>query len=193
MSEGNLFITALLAAIFAQVIKIPLTYISQNRWDWRAAFSSGGMPSSHTAMMVALTSACLRNYGWNNPYFCISATVTLVIMYDAAGVRREAGNHAILLNEITSALQNVNIPDLKNIQITLSNYPLNEKIGHQPIEVLGGVLIGLIVGLKLVPSWHLLESYSRLLSYTALGVFILGVAYFVYRNYAKQEEKREQI
>lgn len=145
MSEGNLLVTAILAALSAQIIKIPLTYFSQNRWDWRVAFNSGGMPSSHTAMMVALTTACLQKYGWNNPYFCISATVTLIIMYDAAGVRREAGQHAAVLNELTTILQNTAVQELPNSQIAISNYPLNEMIGHKPIEVFGGVLIGLIV------------------------------------------------
>lgn len=145
MSEGNLLVTALLSVIAAQVIKVPLTYILQNRWDWRAAFSSGGMPSSHTAMMVGLTTACLRDYGWNNPYFSISAVVTLIIMYDAAGVRREAGHHAVILNEISTVLQNVTVPDLENYPIAIPIYHLKEMIGHKPIEVFGGALMGLIV------------------------------------------------
>lgn len=191
MSQGNLFITALLAAILAQVIKIPLTYITENHWDWRVAFSSGGMPSSHTAMMVALTSACLKNYGWNNPYFCISATVTLIIMYDAAGVRREVGNHAVLLNAISSALQSAGGSDLQNIKIDLSNCPFKEKIGHRPFEVFGGVLIGLIVGFKPFPKWSLFETYFH--RYALWGLFVLGVTYLFYKIYSKQEEKGERI
>ncbi|MDQ7095631.1 divergent PAP2 family protein [Desulfosporosinus sp. PR] len=143
-----LIISALLSATIAQMAKIPLFYLTQRVWNWRVAFQAGGMPSSHTALMVGLTTSTLLIYGWNNPYFSISAAITLIVIYDAAGVRRQAGQQAAILNKLTSSLQELNMK--LNIELLILPSNLKEVLGHSPIEVLGGIIIGMITALGVV-------------------------------------------
>ncbi len=143
-----LLATSILSALVAQILKIPFTYLTQRCWNWRAAFKPGGMPSSHTALMVGLTSSTLFKYGWNNPYFAIAAAVTLVVIYDAAGVRRQAGHQAVVLNELTATMETLNQKLRTNVSIKPSH--LKEVLGHSPLEVLGGIVVGTVVALFVV-------------------------------------------
>ncbi len=148
MFDSNILLfSALLSALIAQISKVPISYWRNRVWDCTAVFQSGGMPSSHTALMVGLTAACLFEYGWNNPYFAISFVLTLIVMYDAAGVRRQAGHHAVILNKLTTTLQSLDrtIDSKPNV----STNPLKEVLGHNPIEVAGGILAGLITAIIL--------------------------------------------
>jgi uncharacterized protein len=130
--------TTVTAWALAQFVKVPLEYLEHRRWNWGLWFSSGGMPSSHSALVVsAMLSVGLLN-GFDTPAFAIAVAVAMVIVYDAAGVRREAGRHAerinILLNEL------------------ISGHPINEKqlkevIGHTPTEVVVGVALGIVTAL----------------------------------------------
>ena len=96
------------------------------------------MPSSHSAVVVSLTTMIGRSQGVTSPIFAISLIFAMVVMYDAAGVRREAGKQAHLLNEI------INTPGLSNVEV---KEKLVEALGHTPVQVLVGAIIGLIVGL----------------------------------------------
>ncbi|TGE31743.1 divergent PAP2 family protein [Desulfosporosinus sp. Sb-LF] len=140
-----LLFTALFSAIFAQIIKVPINYWRNRIWDWKAVFQPGGMPSSHTALMVGLTTGCLFEYGWGDPYFAISFSITLIVMYDAAGVRRQAGQHAVVLNKLTSMFQN----SRGNIEAKTGDTPLKEVLGHNPVEVVGGIIVGIITAIVL--------------------------------------------
>ena len=143
LHSNVLLFSALFSGIFAQIIKVPINYWRNRIWDWKEVFQPGGMPSSHTALMVGLTTGCLFEYGWGDPYFAISFSITLIVMYDAAGVRRQAGQHAVILNKLTSTLQN----SRGNIEMNTSDIPLKEVIGHNPAEVVGGILVGIITGI----------------------------------------------
>ena len=81
--HNPLLLSTLLSAIVAQILKIPVNYWVQRSWNWRAALRPGGMPSSHTALMIGLTTATLLEYGWNNPYFAITTAVSMIVIYDA--------------------------------------------------------------------------------------------------------------
>ena len=96
------------------------------------------MPSSHSAVVIALATMIGKNYGVNSAIFALSIVFACVVMYDAAGVRRAAGKQAKLLNKI------VQTPGLTNVEVTER---LQEVLGHTPVQVLVGALIGIIVGL----------------------------------------------
>ena len=128
---------AFIAAFLAQLSKVLVYYLLERRWNWRLMNRSGGMPSSHTAAMMAITVMAGRLIGLDSGAFAISATMTTIVMYDASGVRRAAGDQAKILNYLI-----LQIPDLQELQIR----QLKEIIGHTPIEVLAGAFLGLAVG-----------------------------------------------
>jgi acid phosphatase family membrane protein YuiD len=96
------------------------------------------MPSSHSALMVGVTVAIGLHIGFDTPLFALAIAMTMIVIYDAAGVRREAGRHAEKINILINEL--------------LAGYPISDKelrevLGHTPMEVTGGVFLGLVVGL----------------------------------------------
>ena len=135
---SNLYLSAsFIAAFLAQLSKVLVNYLLERRWNWKLMNRSGGMPSSHTAAMMAITVIAGRLMGLDSAAFAISATMTTIVMYDASGVRRAAGDQAKILNYII-----LQVPDLQELQIK----QLKEIIGHTPIEVLAGAILGLAVG-----------------------------------------------
>jgi len=123
---------------FIQVFKVIWDLVTTKKFNFKRILGAGGMPSSHSAVVVAITTMIGRSQGTNSPIFAISLVFSLVVMYDAAGVRREAGKQAHLLNEI------VNTPGLSQVQV---KEKLVEALGHTPVQVLVGALIGFIVGM----------------------------------------------
>lgn len=134
---------AIVSSTLAQFLK-PFTYrIRKGEFDWRHIAETGGMPSSHSAMVAALTTGFGLEHGFDSPIFAIAVVFTLIVTYDAAGVRQQAGHHARALNLIVAEV--------------LSGHPIEEirfeeVIGHSRIEVFAGVLFG--VGVMLL--WKLL-------------------------------------
>lgn len=124
------------AWFIAQILKIVLTFYSTRKIDLTRLVGSGGMPSSHTAFVMALSTSIGRIFGWDAPIFAVSLCFALVVMYDAAGVRRAAGNQARILNVI--------IEDLAHNK-PLENERLKELIGHTPKEVVAGAVLGILV------------------------------------------------
>jgi acid phosphatase family membrane protein YuiD len=135
--DNKVLIACLVAWLIAQVLKIALTFYSSKKIDLTRFVGSGGMPSSHTSFVMALSTSIGRLNGWNSPLFAISICFAFVVMYDAAGVRRAAGNQAKILNII--------IEDLAHNK-PLENEKLKELIGHTPKEVLAGAILGILVG-----------------------------------------------
>ncbi len=126
------------AWLIAQVLKVVEDSLRQRRLDFRRLASSGGMPSSHTALVLSLTTVIGSKRGINTPEFAISAIFSAVVMYDATGVRRAAGRQARVLNRI--------VEDLFH-QEGLKEERLRELIGHTPIEVVAGALLGVLVAI----------------------------------------------
>ncbi len=93
---------ALLAGLFAwavaQIIKLPIDYMRRGRWNWSLLLTTGGMPSSHSALVTATTLAIGLYYGFAHPTFALGVVITMVVTYDAAGVRQQAGIHAQRIN-----------------------------------------------------------------------------------------------
>jgi len=131
--DNEILWTALSAWALAQFLKPFLEYLDSRRWIWGEWFSSGGMPSSHSALVVAAMLAIGLFDGFNTPLFALAVAITMVVVYDAAGVRREAGRHAERINIL--------IEELFRGQ-PISEQQLKEVIGHSPGEVIAGVLLG---------------------------------------------------
>lgn len=136
--QNKVLIAVLAGWLLAQALKIPTEYLRSRRWLWTMFFAAGGMPSSHTALMVSGTLAAGLYYGFDNPVFAIAVAITMIIAHDAAGVRRQAGKHAERLNVLFDEL-------LKGH--ALSEEELKEVIGHTPLEVIGGIILGLLVAI----------------------------------------------
>lgn len=135
--QNKVLIAGLSGWLVAQVLKIPMEYLRSHKWLWTMFFAAGGMPSSHSALMVGATLAVGLYYGFDNPLFALGVTITMIVTYDAAGVRRQAGMHAERINVLFDELLRGHL---------WSEEDLREVLGHTPLEVAGGVLLGLIVG-----------------------------------------------
>jgi len=134
--QNKVLVAGLIAWSLAQVIKIPLDFFRTRRWNWALFFTTGGMPSSHSSLITATTLAVGLYYGFDNPVFALGVAITMIVTYDAAGVRQQAGIHARRINVLFEEL--------------LHGHPINQRdlrevIGHTPLEVAGGILLGLIV------------------------------------------------
>jgi len=130
-------IAALVSMILAQVIKVPLNLFIRRLWSPALAFSTGGMPSSHSAAAVSLSVSIGIVNGFSSSLFAIAAVVCAITMYDAAGIRRHAGIHAALLNRIT-----YNLSEMTKGETAETH--LKELLGHRPVEVLAGLILGMI-------------------------------------------------
>lgn len=126
------------AWMLAQVIKFLLTSIQAGRLLPERLVGSGGMPSAHGATVCALASSIGLRSGVGSSDFALATIFALVVMYDACGVRREAGRHARLLNRLSARWR-------ENGQPLSDNKPFHELVGHTPLQVLLGALLGILV------------------------------------------------
>ena len=122
---------------FIQLSKVITDLIKTKKFNFKRIMGAGGMPSSHSAVVCCLASQIGRNYGFDSGIFAISLIFAFVVMYDAAGIRRAAGKQAKLLNKI------VETPGLSTVEV---QERLVEVLGHTPVQVLVGALIGFVVG-----------------------------------------------
>jgi len=138
-------LSTLTAWALAQIIKIPLDYVRTRRWNWRLILTTGGMPSSHSALVTACTYGIGLQDGFGSSLFALAVAISMVVIYDATGIRRQAGKHARIINTI--------------IQDLASGHPLKEEqlremLGHTPLQALGGVLLGLLITQLVWLGWH---------------------------------------
>ncbi|SHG87177.1 divergent PAP2 family protein [Ornithinibacillus halophilus] len=135
------------AIIFAQVIKVPITLIATREFKPSLAFSTGGMPSSHSAAVAALTTGVGITEGVTSTLFAISCIFSVITMFDASGVRRHAGQQAVVLNQlIKDFLYFVDeAKDWNKKEEYEKRKELKELLGHQPIEVFIGGLTGILI------------------------------------------------
>lgn len=127
----------ILTWFFIQLFKFMYDLIVTKKVNFKRILGAGGMPSSHTAVVVSLATMIGKDIGVDTPLFAMSLLFAFVVMYDAAGVRRAAGKQARLLNRI------VETPGLTNLQV---QERLVEVLGHTPMQVIVGAIIGVIVG-----------------------------------------------
>jgi len=134
--SSPIFLAPFLSWIIAQTIKSILYTIKYHKFDFRTLFKTGGMPSSHAGGTVALTVAVGRTEGFLSPLFIITLVFTFIIMNDAASVRRSSGQQARILNKM-----------IEDGKIDVER--VKEFLGHSPIEVIVGGILGAIVGILL--------------------------------------------
>jgi len=136
------FVIPLVAWAIAQASKVIVDSVLMHRLSVRRLGTAGGMPSSHSALVVSLTTVIGRLQGVDSPLFAIALIFSTVVMYDATGVRRAAGQQAMILNRL--------LDDIFAHQ-GFRQERLRELIGHTPIEVVAGALLGFVLGI----GWHL--------------------------------------
>ncbi|HAQ06760.1 MAG TPA: hypothetical protein DCR24_04235 [Bacillus bacterium] len=148
----NFPLWASLAAIFfAQFVKVPIQYIATRRIDWSLLTSTGGMPSSHSAAVTALSTGVAIEAGMGSAVFAVSAMFAIITMFDATGVRRQAGEQAIVLNQLVADFGKL-VEEAKGWQKKPEQEKrkeLKELLGHKPIEVFFGGLTGILLTLLL--------------------------------------------
>lgn len=175
ITSNPLINIAFVAWAAAQLIKTLLTLLLTGALVPERLFGSGGMPSSHSALVCSLAVGMARSQGFSSPLFALSVAFAGVVMYDAMGVRREAGKHARVLNQMQFDFNDLN-RELGRIFAALGGKPagaapekpqplpaatetesgeegeedparlLKELLGHTPLEVLGGALLGVLIG-----------------------------------------------
>lgn len=135
--NNRILMCAILSWLAAQVLKTLMDLWMEKRWNWRRLFGMGGMPSSHSAFVFSLALMTGLQEGFNSPVFALSFALMVVVIYDAMGVRAETGKQGAVLNRILREVLVEGQP--------ITEEKLKELVGHTPLEVAGGVMVGLIV------------------------------------------------
>lgn len=134
--QNTCLISAVLAWAAAQLCKLLIELIAHHRLDWERLTGDGGMPSGHSATVTALAGAALLQYGAASFQFAISAVLAIIVMHDAMGVRWQAGQHARTINELLLKLNGAPPEEM-----------LEELLGHTPLQVAAGALLGALVAI----------------------------------------------
>jgi acid phosphatase family membrane protein YuiD len=142
---NHVLMAGLTAWALAQLLKVPIEYLQKHRWNWALLFSAGGMPSSHSALLVSTMVAIGLFYGFGTPAFALAVAITMVVTYDATGIRRQAGFHAEKINRL--------------IEEFFTGHPINEKqlkevLGHTPKQVVAGTILGLVIAILAWLIWR---------------------------------------
>ncbi|MBR2371225.1 MAG: divergent PAP2 family protein [Clostridia bacterium] len=135
---NRMFVTPLLAWLTAQLIKVIIHLLVHKEFSPERLFGDGGMPSGHSATVIAMTTTAAIVYGLGSPVFAISAVLAVIVMNDAVGVRRETGRHAKRINAIWDRLFSTEISDVEKLKVF---------VGHSPFQVIIGASLGLIMAL----------------------------------------------
>ena len=122
---------------FIQMFKFLVDFIINKKINIKRLMGAGGMPSSHSAVVCTLATSIGKIYGFDSGVFALSVIMAFVVMYDAAGVRRAAGKQASMLNKILET------PGMSTLEV---QEKLVEVLGHTPVQVFVGAIIGIVVG-----------------------------------------------
>lgn len=135
--HNQVFMTGYFSWLFAQLLKVPTHFLKTGVWRIKAMVDAGGMPSSHSSLCMGITTAVAVQQGLSSALFPVCLGFSLIVMYDAAGVRRHAGKQAEVINRIMSDCIVSDIP----------HPALKEVLGHTPLQVLAGAILGIAVGI----------------------------------------------
>ena len=142
---GNqLLVSAVLGWIVAQGLKTLIDFALNKSFNKERLVGSGGMPSSHSATVCGLTTAAVIKYGAGSFEFAISFVLSMIVMYDAIGVRRETGKQAKLLNSIL-------MENPLKLSAEVLQERLKEYVGHTPLQVMAGAILGILLALGMNP------------------------------------------
>ena len=134
----NIILTAVIAWLVAQSLKVLLGVIREKRFNFKWFVGTGGMPSSHASAVSALATAVGLHTGFSSPHFAIALLFTIVVLFDAQGVRRASGQQAEILNRILDDIY---------WKHKIKEDRLKELLGHTPVEVITGTVLGVLVAL----------------------------------------------
>ena len=135
---GNSVLLIALAACFsAQLLKFLIAVVINGKFHLRTLFETGGLPSSHSAFVTAMAAGVGAALGWDSPEFAIAFVLATIVMYDASGVRQEAGKHARVLNRV--------IDEVFTGEAKWQDGRLKEFLGHTSTEVVAGAVWGVTV------------------------------------------------
>lgn len=135
--NNKILLCAILGWFSAQLLKVIIVLITEKKFDIRRFVGSGGMPSSHSSFVVALTTAVGYETGFDSAMFAVCIVFSFVVMYDAAGVRRAAGKQARVLNLI--------IENFGHDSPEIMGERLKELLGHTPVQVFAGAVLGILI------------------------------------------------
>lgn len=152
MSSIYPLLAALLANVFAQVLKPVVLYLRTQKLDVHQCIACGGFPSSHSSTVTALTVAIGMSEGFDSTLFAITCVFSFIVIYDATNVRYYAGKNIQLTKQLISDLET-----LKGLKFSDPIYQekIKSVLGHKFIEVLGGILLGILVALVLFELLHI--------------------------------------
>ena len=146
MLGNQVLVSAVMGWVVAQFLKTLIDFALNKSFNAERLVGSGGMPSSHSATVCGMTTAAMLKYGVGSFEFAVSFVVSMVVMYDAIGVRRETGKQAKLLNSIL----NENPLKLK-LNAEVLQEKLKEYVGHTPLQVMAGAILGILLALAMDP------------------------------------------
>jgi len=134
--RNKIIIIAFITWVLNQSLKLIIFYITEKKWNIMRFIGAGGMPSTHSALSVCVATTIGLKEGWDSPLFALATVIAFIIMADAAGVRRETGEQAKVLNKIILEFFK---------EIKLKDRRLKELVGHTPFEVIVGAFVGMVM------------------------------------------------
>lgn len=142
--HNRVLIASISAWAIAQIIKTIIDLCFNKKVNFERLIGSGGMPSCHSASVTALATSSGLVYGLDSFAFAVSCIIAVIVMYDARGVRRETGNQAVLLNQMMDYFKKLETPQRR---IEFTQEKLKELIGHTPLQVIIGSILGFIIAI----------------------------------------------
>ena len=136
--NNQIFSICFMSWFVAQLLKVILTFLFEKKIDVSRFIGSGGMPSSHSSFVTSLAAGTGMKLGFESPEFALALVFALIVMYDAAGVRRAVGKQAKILNTMLEDLH-------AHKKHVFTEQRLKELVGHTPIEVFAGAILGIII------------------------------------------------
>lgn len=133
--DNRVLLVAAIACLLAQFLKLFFDFVKHRQVNFHLLIESGGMPSSHSALVTALATSIGQTVGWSSTEFALASIFAIIVMYDAAGVRRAAGDQARVINQIVELFEDNQFTEDR----------LKEILGHTPLQVLVGSILGVVI------------------------------------------------
>ncbi|MCG9884523.1 MAG: divergent PAP2 family protein [Cyanobacteria bacterium] len=142
--DNRVLLVALVACTIAQCLKVVVELARHQKLNLRVLVETGGMPSAHSALVAALATGIGQTVGWDSIEFALATIFAIIVMYDAAGVRQAAGKQARILNQI--------VDEIFQDDLQFNEARLKELLGHTPVQVIVGCILGIAIAFVAVPS-----------------------------------------
>jgi acid phosphatase family membrane protein YuiD len=135
--SNRYLITGMSSWLIAQILKLIIHTVVHKEFDIHRLHGDGGMPSGHSALVSSLATICALTHGLGSFQFGVTFVLAIIVCHDATGVRQETGKQAVMIKEIVKAFEELTSEDLPEVK-------LKEFVGHTPIQVFAGMLLGII-------------------------------------------------